>query len=450
MNINYNFILEKFILKIGGVLFNSSFINILNELRNYNHFSSSQFDKIQYQKLSNLLNLATDKTNFYKGLKNKRKEDPYEWLQDFPVIGKTEINKYGNQMLTLPPDNLIIEKSSGSSGFQTTIYLSAKDQDIERAVQILWWEWAGYKIGDPVLQTGMALKRTFTKKIKDFFFRTYYLHAFDYKEEEVVKALLWAKRKKAPVLAGYASSLYVIAQIAIKNHVKVEFKTAISLGDKLFPHYKREIKKAFSCDVYETYGTTEGFRIAAQKDLDHMYIMTPDVILELLDNNGDPVKDGEIGHVVVTNLNSHGMPLIRFKIGDLAVKLPQENYPAKREVNLPVLKKVIGRNTDIVKTPNGNSLVVHSFTGIFEHIDEIKQFAVVQNDLSGIIIKYIPADGFESSILGHIKSRILDLLKEDFKIVFEEVEFIPPTPSGKPQIIISNLKKKYTELNPEE
>ena len=46
---------------------------------------------------------------------------------------------------------------------------------------------------------------------------------------------------------GYASSLYVFAEIAKKYNIKKEFKTAVSWGDKLFDHYKREIKETFSC-----------------------------------------------------------------------------------------------------------------------------------------------------------------------------------------------------------
>lgn len=437
----YNFILERIILRIGGLILRNSFIKTLNILRTYEHKSEEQLKQLEKNKLYHLLKLATTKTSYYSKFRENENKNPHEWLKVFPVIGKDEINKQGLKMLTMPKKELLPQKSSGSSGIQTTTYWSKRDQDYVRATQILWWEWAGYRIGDPILQTGIGVKRSPLKKMKDLVFRTRYILAFNHEENEMLNALYWAQKQKNPVLAGYASSIYIIATIALKYNVKVKFKTAVAFGDKMFAHYKKAIKGAFDCNVYETYGSAEGVMLGGQKDLDYMYMMTPNTVIELLDDQGDPVKDGEMGHVVVTNLNSHAMPLIRYRIGDLAIKLPEKEYPPKRELSLPLFKKVIGRDTDIVKTPKGKTLIVHSFTGVFEYISEVKQFAVVQDVISVITIKYIPNDNFRPEILNQIRNKIIDLIKEDLTIKFEEVKFIPPTPSGKPQIIISNLKK---------
>lgn len=84
-------------------------------------------------------------------------------------------------------------------------------------------------------------------------------------------------------------------------------------------------------------------------------------------------------------------------------------------------------------------MVVHSFTGIFEYISEIEQFCVIQENLEGITIQYIPGPGFSPEVLTSTKAKILNLLQEPFNIKFEAVDYIPSTPSGKPQIIISKL-----------
>lgn len=97
----------------------------------------------------------------------------------------------------------------------------------------------------------------------------------------------------------------------------------------------------------------------------------------------------------------------------------------------------------MVYTPSGETLIVHSFTGIFEYVSEIEQFRVIQNEINGIIIEYIPGDGFESTVLEKVEKAIRSNLKdEDFKIEFKEVNHIPNTPSGKPQIIQNNLSNK--------
>jgi phenylacetate-CoA ligase len=133
------------------------------------------------------------------------------------------------------------------------------------------------------------------------------------------------------------------------------------------------------------------------------------------------------------------MPLIRYRIGDLAIKMPAEAYPKNRLLSLPILEKVIGRDTDIVKTRSGKYMVVHSFTGIFEHIPQIRQFCVIQENLDGIVINFIKGDGFTEDCLEMIRNKIINNLGELFEVKFRSVDFIAPTKSGKPQLIISKL-----------
>jgi phenylacetate-CoA ligase len=199
------------------------------------------------------------------------------------------------------------------------------------------------------------------------------------------------------------------------------------------------ISEKFGCKIYETYGSAEGLMIAAQKDLPYMYIMSTHVYLEVLDEFYQPVKDGEMGHVYITNLNGFGTPLIRYKIGDLAIKLPLEEYPENRELALPLLKKIIGRDTDVVKTQNGKILVVHSFTGYFEHIDSVLQFQIIQNTLTEITIKIIVNESFNLSIKRDIEGGIMAIIQDDMLINMEIVNAIEASPSGKPQIIISRI-----------
>ena len=224
--------------------------------------------------------------------------------------------------------------------------------------------------------------------------------------------------------------------------MKVRFKTAISWGDKLFPHYRRLIESVFSTRVHETYGSAEGLMMGAQRDLDYMYLMNSNVFIEILDDEGNPVPDGGMGHVIVTNLNAYAMPLIRYRIGDLARLLTRERYPPERMMGFPLIEKVVGRDTDLVRTPGGKMMVVHSFTGVFEHIPEISQFKVIQERLEGIAIEFVRGEGFHEGILKRVEQNILDNLREPFDIQFREVDAISPSPSGKPQLIVSMLGKK--------
>jgi phenylacetate-CoA ligase len=438
----YNLILTHFILPISEFVFAIPLTKEIASMDKITQLSSIEIENYQKDKLEKLLKYATENSVYYKKLEiTAVKNNPIEFLKSFPILTKSILKENTDILLTEPKINLLKNGSSGSTGEQTIVYWSKKEQTVNRATQLLWWKWGKYTIGDRLIQTGITPSRTGLKKYKDFFFRTTYIQAFSHNAEEIACFLKSLNPKKEYILAGYASSLFVFSKIAKENNINIKIKSAISWGDKLFAHYKIAIQDAFGCTTYESYGSAEGFMIGAQKDLDYLYIMSPNVFVEIVDDNGNEIEDGKLGNIVVTNLNGFAMPLIRYQIGDLAIKLPMEKYPKDRELNLPLFEKIIGRDTDIVKTPSGNYLIVHSFTGIFEHIAEIKQFCVVQNNLCGITILYVKDSNFKPAILTAISEKIKQQLNEPFEISFEEVQKINATPSGKPQLIISNLKK---------
>jgi phenylacetate-CoA ligase len=434
----YNRLLEGLVLPVGDLIFGSCYISSLKMARKEILLDNESLRELQMLRLRSIINYAREHSDYYSKIIPKHEiKDVYEFIKGVPFLTKDTIRNKGNELLTTSKNNLIKMSSSGSTGVQTEVYLSKSELSIDRAIQTLWWEWAGYKIGMPMLQTGLAINRSFEKRLKDFVFRTKYVFAFGLEREKLLSYKNWIRFNK-PFLGGYASSLFVLSELL--GNEKCKFHSAVSWGDKLFDNYKRSINSAFECKVYETYGAGEGFKIAAQFDLNYLYIMSPYVYIEIVDEHGNIVPDGELGSIVVTSLINKSMPLIRYKIGDLAIKLPSDLYPKESILSLPLLQKVIGRETDIVRTPSGKKLIVHSFTGIFEFYSDIKQFCIIQEHVGGVIVEYINDGQLETHTLSEIKNKLIALIGEPFEIIFHRVDNIPATPSGKPQIIISRLK----------
>lgn len=432
-------ILEKIVLPIGDFLNGSSFITSLKYWRGVDQFSEMEIHALQKENLSKIIKHAVANTVHYKNIKLSG-SDPYQWLLSFPILTKNDLREKLDDMLSEDKKKLTKLSSSGSSGVSSTVYMNSKDLSLLRAGLIHWWEWSGYRIGAPLVQTGISPKRGLLKAIKDKLFRTIYINAFSHSKEQLRSLCLKLEKSKNYFLVGYASSLNVIAEYASSNNHNIRLKGVISLGDKLFLHYRKNITSTFLCKVYDTYGSAEGFLIGAEADLEYMYILSPQTFVEILDDNDNPVPDGKMGNIVVTRLDGFAMPLIRYKIGDIGSLLPKGKYPEKRKYSYPLLERIVGRNTDIVKTKSGKSLVVHAFTGVFEYISEIKQFKVIQYNTNGVLIEYIKADGFSSKILDNIVFELQKHLKEpSFNIQFKEVQNMEPTKSGKPQIIKSYL-----------
>jgi phenylacetate-CoA ligase len=235
-------------------------------------------------------------------------------------------------------------------------------------------------------------------------------------------------------LGGYASNLDAFAQAAAVAGIDdVGFDSIISWGDKLFAEYRARLESQFSAPVHDLYGTTEGVCIASQREGSAYYVMTPHVVVELLDESWQPVAPGEFGRVVVTRLDATSMPLVRFYLGDLAVARP-DAPPPPGGLAFPQLERIIGRDTDTIRTPGGRTLTVHTFTGVFEHVPEIVQFAIVPTG-DGFTVEYRAALNFDPSVTSRVTSVLHEVIGEPVAIGWQEVDRIPASPSGKPQII---------------
>lgn len=437
----YNKILENIILELGDKLYGTIFIKTLKEYRKLNGYEYKDLKNFQKEKLKNLLEYSINNIPLYKKLKIKLTGDPFSDIQKFPIIDKKLLRENSNEFKNPNFKNLVTGKSSGSTGTQSVFYRSKKEISIYQGIQTYLWEWSGYKIGENLIQLGITPNRGIIKSIKDFLFKTHYLPAFNINEEFIINFFKGLNLNKVYNFGGYASGLYLYADTLKKQNFKgLKIKSVISWGDKVFDLYRRVITETFGVKIFDTYGSSEGFVISGQCENGNYHIMIPHIYLEIQDKEGNEVKENEIGKVIVTNLDAYSMPFIRFDLGDLAIK-KNLNEKCRCGRQFPMLEKIIGRETDIVVTRSGKKMIVHSFTGIFEHFDEISQFRVIQNSSDFIIIEYIKSPKFNKEVLHKIESKIHQLLEEEFRVEFKEVENIPPTKSGKPQIIENNFLK---------
>ena len=437
----YPFIVNNFILPVSDKILGLSLSKELKKWRKIQWYSKGELEEMQLMGLKNILSHCNKNIPYYKRVFQKvgydGNENPVNELKKIPFLTKKIIKEnLPVGILDKTRKTYFIDYTSGSSGIQGEFYSDKIAFSIATAIHILWREWAGYQLGNKLIQTGMTLDRGFVKKVKDILFRVKYTQAFEMDTEEISKKLQSVRKVKDMFFMGYASALYAYAKVCKESGIDdVQFKAVLSWGDKMFSHYRSIIESTFNTKVFSTYAANEGTMIAAECEEHNYHVMTPHVFIELLDNNGNEVKPGEIGEVVVTRLDNYLMPLIRYHIGDLAVK-SDANKKCGCGRQFPMLERIIGRDTDIVYTPGRKSLIVHFFTGIFEYYREIEQFQVIQSKNLAIRINYIKGSGFEESILVKIKNEMYEKANEKFPFEYICVDKIKPLPSGKPQIII--------------
>lgn len=444
----HNQLLETAVFPLGDRLLGTTFIRELRAWRSLSQYSRPAVEALQMKRLQSLLLYCARHNPYYQrylpAARNIHEQNAAFLLKSLPVLNKQLIREHKQQLISAPFQKeqyrLIEEKSSGSSGIQGSVFMTKKEAFQATAAQTHLWEWSGYRLGSKLLQLGITPERGLLKGAKDFLCRTTYKNAFHIDAEDVKHTLQQFGQTQNAFFAGYASGIYAYAEIAREYDLKVRFQSVISLGDKLFPHYRKTIESVFQTRVYDTYGCTEGFVIAGQCAQGAYHILTPHLYLEILDDNGNEVPPGKMGYVVATRLDCFSFPLIRYRLGDLAIrKDPAEVCRCGRPY--PMLSMIVGRDIDLVYTPKGKPLIVHFFTGVFEHEQAVRQYRVIQKEDLSLLIEYITDVEDDSALLQRLAQRIEQRCGEALPLRFSRVHTIPASPSGKPQIVQSLVRR---------
>ena len=398
--------------------------------------------------LRSLIDVAFREVPFYRSLMMEAGIGPEDVrdasdLGRLPIVDKAMLRSaYPDRTVRSTGFPTYAVSSSGSTGSNFEVMEDTETAGLWRASLLLAFEWSGWRIGDPHLQTGMAPDRRGTRRLKDRLLRCDYMRAYGLHDADLDRALERIRRKSLLHVRGYPASIYYLARRACQTGRRMDLNSVVTWGDNLLPHYRRTITEAFGVPVLDTYGCGEGLQIAAQCDrIDAYHIHELDVIVEIVDDDGARVRAGEPGHVIVTRLHPGPMPLIRYRIGDVG-RLGTDPCPCGR--GFATLLAVEGRDTEVVLTPSGNRLIVHFFTGILEYFSEIEHFQVVQTELDTIRVRLVATRRFTEQMARDIVTVMKARGAGDMRIEVDVVEEIAISPSGKRRFVVNEYARRLT------
>ncbi len=442
---SYTNLLRDCLLPVGDLFFGQRMIQRLKYLEKNQFLTSQQIASQQSLALKKLITVAYNEVPLYRNLMEEHGIQPRDIqsavdLPKLPIITKDMFRSAYPLGVTRKTGQKTYESStSGSTGKNFFVVEDAYTAGWYRASFMLSLEWSGWQIGEPHLQTGMTLTRSWDRRLKDLLLRCHYFSAYNLEDEHLDEILEEIDRFKLKHIWGYPGSLFYLARRAQEVGWNLPLKAAVTWGDTLFPHYRNLIESVFKTKVYDTYGCAEGIQIAAQCEYGNYHLHALDAVVEFLDDQGQPVKAGEIGNIVVTRLHPGPMPLVRYAIGDMGVPSDEKSCACGR--GFPLMQSIQGRNADIITTPSGNRLIVHYFTGIMEHFSEVDSFQVVQTSADQIIVKILPRSKPSELLSRRIVSALKQKGAEDLDISVEYVSEIPLPPTGKHRFVISQIDK---------
>jgi len=403
----------------------------------------------QDTRFKELIHYAYEYVPFYRHLFQNLALKPSDFvttedLEKLPVLTKSMIKQHWDDFtpVNLSRRNFFESTTGGSTGSPLKYRISKSDRFLGGALIYRGWGHAGYKTSDKmVFLAGSSLdigKTSFFRlKLEEFFRNIKKCSSFDMSEKNMAEYCDIINKFKPVYLRGYASSLYFFAKWIEDNEKTVVIpKGVFTTAEKLYPGMKQKIQDVFNCPVYDAYGLNDG-GLSAYECPEHngLHIDTERSVLEVVDEKGNQVEKG-VGRILATSLNNFAMPFIRYDTGDIG-KISNDPCPCGRESRL--LKEVLGREQEILRTPEGTFIHGEFFSHIFWEIENVKEFQVIQNSPDSILINIVPEENFNEDQLAII-SKYIYKRSPQWNVEFKFSENLERSAGGKYKFIINNIE----------
>ena len=160
-----------------------------------------------------------------------------------------------------------------------------------------------------------------------------------------------------------------------------ELKHIKNVGDTVHDSLRERVKALTGLDIEDNYSSSEVGTIAIQcPDSGLFHVMSENLIVEILDESGNECKPGEVGRVVITDLQNYAYPIIRYDIGDYA----EVGEPCTCGRHLPTLKRILGRERGLLIRSDGSRFWPTAGQRKIDKIVNMRQWQMIQHSLTDI------------------------------------------------------------------
>jgi len=281
-------------------------------------------------------------------------------------------------------------------------------------------------------------------RVKNWLYDRTFLNTFRMSQTDMQRYVDIMNDRRPEFVEAYVQSADEVARFVLQRGLRLHTpKGVIATAGTLYPRMEESIRRAFGCPVYNRYGSREvGDMAGACGEGRGLHLNCFNHALEILDKNLVNVVPGECGEVYVTTLHNYSMPLIRFRIGDLAERAiaGQELCPCGR--GMPLIRSVRGRDVNIFRTRSGDRVDGEYFTHLFYGRPWCKKFRVIQKAYERIeVLIVLNADGQQAFTTdqGVLLRDIQVVMGVGCSVSFLVVDDLAPTPSGKFLYTISEV-----------
>ncbi|MEJ6483213.1 hypothetical protein N0Y54_18145 [Nostoc punctiforme UO1] len=405
--------------------------------------------QITKELLTKLLRHSQKSVPYYSNLMSEigyevlLEQNPEIYLSKLPILTKDVIRKNSENLksLDLEKRKWYFNTSGGSTGEPIRLIQDQEYFDQSHAITLLYSYLIGREIGEAQVNLWGSERDIFeaTRNWKSIFSgflsNTTYMNAYQMNLQQMAEFIHLLNQKPPKLILAYSQAIYQLAKFAESERIKVTHQKAImTSSDTLHPWMREKIESVFQCKVFNRYGSREVGDVACERPgCEGLWVAPWGNYVEIVDDYNNPLPAGVEGNILITSLTNFGMPLIRYKIGDMGVL--SANHSSGQ-----IFQQISGRNTDMFKTQDGTLADGGYFMGLLYFKDWIKQYQVIQKSYSEIVVKIVALNSnYSLEELDDFVEKTKILMGEECVVNFEFVNEIKTTASGKYRYVISEV-----------
>ena len=422
-------------------------------LRKTQWLAPAQMRDLQNEKLRRLVRHAYRNVPYYRARMQELKVRPedvrgQEDLPKLPFLTKEEVRKHLYFDILSENHNksdLLRISTSGSTGEPFVVFADRAQLEFRWAATLRSQEWTGYQFGDPCVRLwhqtiGMSKTQVAKERLDAFFTRRKFIPVFEMREDKLRAMVREIAEWRPTLMDGYAEALDFLAHY-LKSHGEVDVrpKALMSSAQTLPDSSRKVIEEAFGCRVFDKYGSREFSGIAYECEAHHgHHVVSEGYIVEVL-RDGRPAAPGEIGEVVITDLNNYCLPFVRYRLGDLGVAMDPAHVCSCGR-GLAMIGNIEGRVQSIIQGADGRFLPGSFFAHYLKEFDHaIQRFQVLQERPEEITFSVVKGGRYSEDVLQEVLATFRKYLGASMKIEVRFVDNIEMVRTGKRLPAVSRL-----------
>jgi phenylacetate-CoA ligase len=333
-------------------------------------------------------------------------------LSSLPFTDKSAFEKYNEELLAVPMSEIRdIVLSSGTTGKPTRIMYTENDLKRLAYNEEISFAGCGLVPEDIVLLT-CTMDRCFVAGLAYFLgIRALGAAAIRNGLSSFASHLEIIQRMDPTAIVGVPSFLHKLGQflkVQGMNPAKTAVNKLICIGEPIRDRNLSMLKigqyleEEWGAKVYSTYASSETITTFCECTAQKGGHLHPELaIVEIADDEGRTLPQGEAGEVVVTTLSVEGMPLLRFRTGDVSFLA---DGPCECGRCSPRLGPILGRKKQMIKY-RGTTLYPQAVYAVLDEMPEVSEYYVTVRsdfDLSDILSVHVAVTNGSCSSAGII------------------------------------------------